>query len=88
MLTDYVCCWKRKEGRKKKTATTTTQKKKERKKSLKNDFENFPPGNVTAVFCIDLEMSARAVNSDRDNGGRTHIKLSDFYKLTSLPPKI
>lgn len=44
----------------KKTATTT------QKKSLKNDFENFPPGNVTAVFCIDLEMSARAKNFDSD----------------------
>lgn len=77
---------KERRGEKKNGNNNNTKKKK--KKSLKNDFENFPPGNVTAVFCIDLEMSARAVNSDRDNGGRTHIKLSDFYKLTSLPPKI
>lgn len=26
-------------------------------KTLKNDFENFPPLNVTGSFCIGLEMS-------------------------------
>lgn len=37
-----------------------------KKKSLKNDFENFPPENVTTVLCIDLEMSVKAMNSDYD----------------------
>lgn len=42
------------------------KKRKKKKKSLKNDFENFPPENVTTVLCIDLEMSVKAMNSDDD----------------------
>lgn len=46
-----------------------------RKKTLKNDFENFPPLNVTASFCAGLEMSF-----DNDNE-----KKQILYKLSLFP---
>lgn len=65
------------------------KKKKKEEKSLKNDFENFPPENVTTVLCIDLEMSVKAMNSDYEGKikkkEKIYSQLSD--KLTSLPDR-
>lgn len=54
-------------------------------KTLKNDFENFPPLNVTASFCAGLEMSFDNDNEKNKSSVNCHyFQIAILHILVSL----